>query len=764
MSLEIAYHLRGRRTAGLCKESLEEISQIVKRFDPYKMPPSIEDAELHFRCAKFGKVDISDISKKRICGCCCGAETETYPKNVKLEEMTSSGATIPMFLHLSHHLAIISAALFLFGCIGQYFIIEANCREGSNTKFTCGFNLLTILDSLQRDLNSTKLYTIISECVMAFVIILSFIGFFGFLERSHTLEHNIEKHIVSSSQYTAIIYGLQEDQQNIEYVSNYINTLMRANNKEEIQILKLTTVGKSCKADLLQFQIKEVDEELSRLSDYLNKASIPKQVDALQQKKKEAFDKKLDLQDRLKNLVENKSAADSTTAVGFVTMKWKDDLYKIEELDTSWRYLRWEIYLSCRKLRLCFMNRTMHYLSKAPEPEDVIWENLGTCGFRRKLMKSISFALAVLLIIISCAVQLAVFGMRKSLLESKKTGWVYSLLASLSGILAGVVVQISNLLIKVVLEYLSDLQKPETHSDRTLSLTWKMVLLQSLNSVLSPIFSEFSVGRITDPGVLQTALFYNELTNLFLYPILTNLKLGFILRTLKKNSTVTEIREGKCFDTNQRELNQLFDPMEMDLHQLYCDMLRSYFVACFFFTHLPLLMLISTIFLSNFYSMNKNMIRMHFKKTIAAHSMFNYRMHQLSIVSLVLMALGYIFTSSVEFPLHSTIKRLILLLSIFLVYYQSIGYQDKINKERLRRRKLIPNGPSNQQKLENFENIIEDELRLDIEQLPDLDYDEASLHFASDYDRLNPTTCRVAKLEWFERISSRTTNLNIDKT
>ena len=750
-----------RRTAALTKDRLREASRVVKSYEPSRIPPSIEDAELHFRCSRFGWVDRSQLGQARICTCCFGTEAEPYSADTLPETIKTSGATIPLFFQLSKHLILVSAFLCLYAAIGQYFIVQANCFPQPPAKPIpeCGFNLVTIFNFKQRDsLNYS--YKIFAEVSMLCILILIFVGFRKFLARSQSIEHEIEKDFRSASQYTVVIYGLREDQRNVQYITGYINALMKANNKEEVSVVKISAASQDCQIGFKQKRIEQLEEEMKQFAGYKDKSQNPKQVDVLLAK----IERDQRMIDELKGEIANLQKVDQArpkddieSTVVFVTMRWKEDVLKVTELDNTVRQLKWDFFMCRKKLNMCVGNYSIHYLKQAPEPQDIIWKNIGVSGMRRTFSVGISYVLAILAILICSYFHFQFYQFRQEIENSdNRRGLVYHLMFNFSGILGGLLIQITNVVVMLIIEYLAHFERPESLSDRTHSLTVKLIILQLINAIYLPFLDNNfkSWKTASNPTNLQSNIFNIELSNCIFTPILSNLKIGALLRLIKRKTKANQIKKGECFDTTQQELNELFEPIKIEIHQLYCMMLRTFFFACFAFHLIPAIMLFCLVFQIIHYYSSKEMIRRFSKRTVTFHSMFNYDMHKISIYSLVVMAFGFwVESTAISGTLfNERIAVALMLLSIFLVYYQSIGYQDTIKKERMNLRKMT----KKMSVVSDLDAQIEQGLSVrpdrDLEDV-DIGYEEASLHFETDYDRLNPSTAKAATDAWLSRLS-----------
>lgn len=129
------------------------------------------------------------------------------------------------------------------------------------------------------------------------------------------------------------------------------------------------------------------------------------------------------------------------------------------------------------KFMVCGQNVT---ITRAPEPDDIIWKNLGKSPKKIFIRKILTYVLGAILLFVNWIIQyyLAVWGLK----QSEDTKQSISLLSS-------VIVNVANFLITLALIWATKMEGNLTSTIESQSLSIKIVYFQFLNSGIFYTFS-----------------------------------------------------------------------------------------------------------------------------------------------------------------------------------------------------------------------------------------------------------------------------------
>lgn len=193
------------------------------------------------------------------------------------------------------------------------------------------------------------------------------------------------------------------------------------------------------------------------------------------------------------------------TKIVFVT--FSHTFAKINLLKLNHRgFLSW---LNCCRDQQLLLNIPGASFSSAPEPEDIIWKNIGApLGYRIK-MKIITYLISGLLLGAS-------FGIIFGLAVAQKQGNNQTL-----SLLISFVMNIINVLLAIAIQYLTVFEKDWTSTSYQTSVGFKIIFCQLINSiVLEIIVALYAKDKnIYQTGGLVDDVFFYGLLNAFIPPL-----------------------------------------------------------------------------------------------------------------------------------------------------------------------------------------------------------------------------------------------------
>ena len=164
-------------------------------------------------------------------------------------------------------------------------------------------------------------------------------------------------------------------------------------------------------------------------------------------------------------------------------------------------------------------------IERAPEPEDIIWGNIGLSDGQKLCRKFVTFSITIIILGLSF---LAVYGLSVAQLNNAGNSFL--------SILISLVISLINILISRIywfnhleaIKYLSIYERDYTTIKYQTSLAIKSIIASLVNSILIPmIANRFIKSNIYAKNGLADDIFMLGLTNAFVPPILKFIDPGY---------------------------------------------------------------------------------------------------------------------------------------------------------------------------------------------------------------------------------------------
>jgi hypothetical protein len=213
-------------------------------------------------------------------------------------------------------------------------------------------------------------------------------------------------------------------------------------------------------------------------------------------------------------------------------------------------------------------------IEKAPEPLDIIWENLGvplsTKIWRRLLTYSMSFILTLIGFFIILLIS-------KTQEEIKQANHDYALEISLS-ILCSLTISVLNGLLKFIIEFFSQFERYTSYTKFETSRAFKLAIMQFINMSLVPFFLFLLFKNIFKQKTLLQNIFFVFLGNIIFEPVAIFLDPWYLFRIHRQK----QIRENIAHCTlTQIEANKHFEGPVPEMSHKFANMTKNILSAAF---------------------------------------------------------------------------------------------------------------------------------------------------------------------------------------
>ena len=409
------------------------------------------------------------------------------------------------------------------------------------------------------------------------------------------------------------------------------------------------------------------------------------------------------------------------------------------------KFLRDIVYLFCS----CCVNKSsenIYYLKRnvkfeaAPEPEDIIFENLET----KPIIKIMRTFLVYLISFLICGISFIIIVILNKLQEyfnNKNIVILYIISLIISTFTSGI-----DFTFQIILEFLTKQEKPSSWTDFYLSYSVKLTIFSFFNSAVLPLFSELFFNKSDGYEILINNMIIKFLTNSFFTPLMWTLNFNYYMKKIKIcfiNKHIEEVQNDKniidkknyfhkyslcCFfdleNITQKELNNLYELPSMNVSMKYSYIFKTLLMSFLYIPIFPLRVIISLFGFLLGYALEKYNFGNRYKKP----EMLNRQIVQFYvdyfIVVLFIYGVGdYIFLSRVyDSKAWSLVNIIVFGVAIIIPYHHFLSKDYiKFNESLLHNKK----------------------------------YDEAYLSFNTDYERANPMTKKEGNIRYYTKLKDK---------
>ena len=478
-------------------------------------------------------------------------------------------------------------------------------------------------------------------------------------------------------------------------------------------------VVKICKAYEISGYIKDLrlKQELTEKKNdtRANQEEVNRELNAVEERLREAKKQGLKQTDIVFAIFVQASHAD------FVKKKFEKS--KFEKL--------LEIAKVLRKARDHFKGSRI-LLRRAPEPTDILWENLGS-SVLEKLTKRLLIGLVTILLVAGGFAFVVAFSWAQILIvenSGEDSIWIEIL-----NVLISIVVTAMDPIIGITVGKLVAHQKFSTCTGYYTAVAENLAISQFMNTALTTLFAKLVIAmqlnstanivmdlKLADfygsSGVVRTA-FFVFITNSFVNPIVTIFDPPFVLKQVLKRKA---LKDGRNNNLTQAEANDIFEGQDFGIDWRYGYMVETMLYVAFYAPVMPMALVLTLVGLVISYWTEKFV----FLRNCLLPNSLSSQLQECMIEYLewvgFMYALGnLIFYTNLQdsagnMGIETTPKYLIYVAMIFSLIHIFFPMQ-------LLNEKLFP--------------LIDEVTEF-------VDYEDARLTFLSDYDIANPVTSRKA--------------------
>ena len=273
----------------------------------------------------------------------------------------------------------------------------------------------------------------------------------------------------------------------------------------------------------------------------------------------------------------------------------------------------------------------------APEPEDVIWENMEFTVFQRFYRIVFIYCLSISLILVTL---LIVYYLNERQKDIEKKNW-NELLKYIGSFTISIIISILNVILEIIMKTFTKMEKPKSMTSYYLSYSIKLSIFTFVTSGLVPFLSNFFSGRLKkhDNATLINNMFFLFLTNSFLKPILWTINIPLIIKKIRIFFIERKIEPNSMHYKTQKELNELYEYPDMDIASKYSYITMTLYMSMFYLPIFPFGVTFSLLGLILAYFLEKYNFTHNYKRP----EMLNERLGEFYLNIFICIIISYSF-------------------------------------------------------------------------------------------------------------------------
>ena len=379
------------------------------------------------------------------------------------------------------------------------------------------------------------------------------------------------------------------------------------------------------------------------------------------------------------------------------------------------------IFCSCctKKDSLNYYKRHITF-EAAPEPEDVIFENLQTKPFWRIINTLIVYFLSIIICGVSFVAIIYLNKLQKKIDNDKENKTTHTLLLYVISFGITGVTSVIDIILEIVLEKLTKWEKQTTWTNFFLRYILKLTLFSFLNSAVIPIVCELVINKSNGYQFLINNMLMKFLVNAFVTTIMWTVNVGCVLKLFRQ----CLIERKDKINYNQKELNKIYELPPMNVAAKYSYIGKTLLMSFLYVPIFPLGLGISLLgFILGYWLEKYNFANMYKKPEMLNRQIVEFYSNYFVLIFFVYGIGDYIFLHDVyEKKTWSLVNIIVFGVSIILPYHQLLSI---------------------------------DFLKFDESQIHEKEYSEKYVDFLNDYERANPMTKKEGEIRYLEQLEKK---------
>eukprot|EP00743_Colponemidia_sp_Colp-15_P001893 GILK01002063.1.p1 GENE.GILK01002063.1~~GILK01002063.1.p1 ORF type:complete len:1007 (-),score=116.97 GILK01002063.1:128-3148(-) len=541
-----------------------------------------EEAREHGQCSRaldWRGVDWDQDAEHRFCRCGCGnpKNAPEFPLSVPPLELGTLGSGFPLYFSF---IKFMSACCFVILILNIWPMWNAwTTNAGSFTSYIVRttFGAFDTKPSHYANTQTWLNFGCVMFCIFAIV---------QYRRRQKKIIVDIDEQTTTPSDYTCEVFGLPKECTDEAEIKEYFVTQTVPGQRTPVVRV------------VIGFHISQLIDAVREQDKWAAKVAV------LERKKKDSFEKGCcrkgeTLEFCREQLEEASKAVDrfsaelkpASTGHAFVTFQYQTHASRCLE--------RWERSFIRRKLidpivecfSCCCMGsrrphpfRDRHHLRarRAPEPTDIVWENLGISRGRK--FKAFLVTHICTVILLSGSFILIYFTSRfTAALNASKTttSTLESAAYTLASVGPSIAIVFINSFLSISIRLLARYERHYTLTSYESAVVIKLCLAMCANSAIIVLAINWYDLDWFRPSGLCEKVFYIQVSNAIVPPLMGYFNPFRLLKSSKRANAGSR-------DITQYELNALYEGTNIDMAQRYANIMKTLFLTLLFVPILPI--------------------------------------------------------------------------------------------------------------------------------------------------------------------------------
>ena len=447
-------------------------------------------------------------------------------------------------------------------------------------------------------------------------------------------------------------------------------------------------------------------------------------------------EEKNNLESKLKELLKQTENLNEDNFSGVIFVTFNNIKEQEKFLKPYPKNLIMNILVSIKNLKYflccCFVNkkkRKRFLLKKniavdvAPEPEDVIFENLQYSSINRFFRILLIYFISFIIIFICFIIILALNYLQLKHKEGHSSN--KTILKYLVSLVITLVISCLNSIFQNLLNILTKKERQISMTNYYLSFSVKLTIFTFTTSGIIPLISSYYHNANYDLLVANMLTLF--LSNSFLTPIMWSINFEFLLKKIK-----ICLVEKKCEYYTQKELNELYELLDMRIATKYSYISKTLLMSFLYMPIFPLSIIISLVgFIFGYFIEKINFSKMYKRPEMLNSKICEFYSNYFILNFFMLSVGDYIFISDISDSSIWPLFNLILFAILFLIPYNQIFAF-------------------------NFIGINESQIK------KNQTYEDYFFNFYNDYERINPMTKKEGIKHFFSKLMENGLITNIE--
>ena len=353
---------------------------------------------------------------------------------------------------------------------------------------------------------------------------------------------------------------------------------------------------------------------------------------------------------------------------------------------------------------------------KAPEPEDVIYENLEYSYIEGNFRTFIVYIISIVLIIICFGIYIGI-----NILQDKiNDKAIHQILSYVISLINTCVSSALNFFFQMILDFLTKMEKQYTMTEYYRSYSVKLTLFSFFTSAVVPLICEL-IKNSDGYQILISNMLMMFLVNAFVTPIMWTMNFTYFLKKFRIWTIERKVNPDSRHNMTQRELNDLYELPSMSISYKYSYLAKTLLMTFLYIPIFPLGIVISLVGFILGYLLEKfNYAHMYKRPEMLNHKLCVFYVNHLDVIFFVYAIGDYIF-------MHNAYKNKIIPLVKIIVF----GVITIIPYKKLLKR--------------NYIGILESDISKN-------EYKDKYFTFSMDYERANPISRKKGIKHYLEKM------------